>query len=74
MDSNQDDLNEDFKKENIEIVGNAKINPDDDDLMGVTLDPALEGKTGISDGLGALSDDELDADKMDFEPEEKDCL
>ncbi len=72
MDTNEDDLNADFKKENIEITASPKLGADDtdDDAVG-EIDPALAEKVEVAENF---SDDELDADKMDFEPDEKNYL
>ena len=70
MDRDQNDINDDFKKENIEITGSSKVNADGDDVTGdaatpLVRDDVLENQT---------SDDELDSDKMDFEDPEKNYI
>ena len=71
MDGDHSDINEDFKKENIEITGSSKVNADGDDVIDDTATPLGVGKVPDED---YASDDELDSDKMDFEDPEKDYI
>ncbi len=70
MDRDKADINDDFKEENIEITGSAKVNVDDEEVVGEkTVDPL--DVAALND---PLIDDELETDKMDYEAEEKEFI
>jgi hypothetical protein len=68
-----DDLNGDLKDENIEITASALTHPDDDDMADDEVADEAASDPELDEFSGG-EDDELETDKMDFEPEEKDLL
>ena len=71
MDSDKNEINEEFKDENIEITGSAKVNVDDEDAD-VDVKTDVDGTSLLAGDI--QNDDELDSDKMDYEAEEKNYL